>query len=64
MEPDDLPARTPDLVAQLAREDLDRLSVAELTARVEALEAEIARARAKMAAAVNTRASADALFRS
>jgi uncharacterized small protein (DUF1192 family) len=63
MEPDE-PLRTPDLLVQLGRQDLDPLSVAELEGRVAALEAEIARTRAKMSSAVNTRASAEALFRS
>jgi uncharacterized small protein (DUF1192 family) len=63
MDPDDLPKRTPDLVTQLARQDLDPLSVAELEARIAALEAEIARSRRKIEHAVNHRASADALFK-
>ena len=63
MESDDLPARRPDLAAQLAREDLDPLSVAELEARVAALDAEIARTRSKIAAATSHRSAADALFR-
>ncbi len=64
MEPDDLPARrADDLLAQLGRQDLDPLSVEELAERIAALEAEIARARTRMARAVNHRASADALFR-
>lgn len=60
---DDLPQRPNDLLAQLTRQDLDPLSVAELEARVAALEAEIARTRAKADAAVSHRASADSLFR-
>ena len=64
MEPDDfIPQRTNDPLAALARQDLDPLSVAELGARVQALEAEIARTKAKAQSAVNHRASADALFR-
>ena len=64
MEPDDLPPkRSDDLLAQLGRQDLDPLSVEELQRRIAALEAEIARSRAKAEAAVNHRASADALFR-
>jgi uncharacterized small protein (DUF1192 family) len=64
MDVDELFARRPDdpLVA-LARQDLDPWSVDELHARVEALEAEIARVRAKIEAAVNHRATADALFK-
>ena len=64
MEPDDLPSkRHDDLLAQLARQDLDPLSVDELERRIAALEAEIVRSRAKAAFALNHRASADALFR-
>ena len=50
-------------LAALLREDLDRLSVAELEARITALEGEIARCRRKIEGAANNRASADALFR-
>ncbi|SOB88168.1 Uncharacterized small protein, DUF1192 family [Sphingomonas guangdongensis] len=64
MDLDDFPKRQHDLVAELARQDLDPLSVAELTARIAALEAEVARTRRKVEGAVNHRASADALFRS
>lgn len=63
MEPDDLPARPGDPLAELVRQDLDRLSVADLHARVAALEGEIERVRRKIEGAVNHRASADALFR-
>ncbi|MHC9418581.1 DUF1192 domain-containing protein [Sphingomonas citri] len=52
-----------DPLAALLREDLDRLSVAELEARTAALEGEIARIRRKIDGAVNHRASADALFK-
>ena len=47
----------------LLREDLDRMSVAELEARITALEGEIARSRRKIEHAVHHRASADELFR-
>jgi uncharacterized small protein (DUF1192 family) len=47
----------------LARQDLDPLSVAELEARIIALEAEISRTRERTQRAVNHRATADALFR-
>ncbi|TVV75276.1 DUF1192 domain-containing protein [Sphingomonas solaris] len=57
------PKRTDDTLMALARQDLDPLSVAELEARIAALEAEIARTAAKREAAVNHRATADALFR-
>jgi uncharacterized small protein (DUF1192 family) len=63
MDADDAPARPDDLLAQLLRQDLDRFSVAELEARVAALEGEIARARGRIEYAINHRASADALFR-
>ena len=52
------------LLAMLLREDLDPLSQDELTARIAALEGEIARCRARIDTARSHRASADALFRS
>ncbi|WP_159761184.1 DUF1192 domain-containing protein [Sphingomonas sp. 8AM] len=64
MDLDDiLGARPDDPMTALLREDLDRLSVVELEARVAALESEIARTRKKIEGAVNHRASADAIFR-
>jgi uncharacterized small protein (DUF1192 family) len=64
MEADDsLPRARRDLTTELAREDLDPYSVAELEARIAALEAEVTRAKRKIEHAVNHRASADALFR-
>ncbi|MEH3123148.1 MAG: DUF1192 domain-containing protein [Sphingomonas phyllosphaerae] len=64
MDLDDiLGARPDDPLTALLREDLDRLSVAELEARVAALEGEIARTRKKIEGAVNHRASADAIFK-
>jgi uncharacterized small protein (DUF1192 family) len=64
MDPDDLlgPQRD-DPLALLLREDLDRLSVAELEARAAALTGEIARIRRKIDGAVNHLASAEALFK-
>ena len=62
MDLDDASPRPADLLVQLARQDLDPLSVAELEARIAALEAEIARSRQRIERAVNHRASADALF--
>lgn len=56
-------ARPGDLIAQLIREDLDRLSVDELDERITLLAAEIERTRAKKSSAVNHKASAEALFR-
>lgn len=64
MDVDDLlPQRKHDPLDLLAREDLDRLSVDELQARIAALKAEIARAETKLAGATSFRSAADALFR-
>ncbi|MGC4250368.1 MAG: DUF1192 domain-containing protein [Sphingobium sp.] len=60
---DDLPRRADDPLAQLIRQDLDPLSVAELEARIAALEGEIARTRSKIESAVNHRSTAEALFK-
>lgn len=60
---DDLPRKKSDLLADLAREDLDRLSIADLDARIVALEAELARTRTKRAGAADFRAAADSLFK-
>lgn len=60
---DDLPRRTDDPATQLARQDLDPFSVAELEARIALLETEITRCRNIIQRAVNHRASADALFK-
>ncbi|MDV3457971.1 DUF1192 domain-containing protein [Sphingomonas sp. HF-S4] len=60
---ENLPRRKDDLAEQLGKQDLDPLSVDELNERIRLLEAEIARARAKIQYAVNHRASADALFK-
>ena len=49
-------------VASLGREDLDLYSVDELGERIEALEAEIARARAAIAGKAAKKSAADALF--
>lgn len=64
MDADEPRARPGDLLANLAKQDLDPLSVAELDARVAALEAEIARVRSHKDRAVHHRTSADSLFRS
>ena len=61
-EPDP-PRRKADLLADLQREDLDKLSIAELDARAEVLAAEMARTRAKRAGAAQFRAAADSLFK-
>jgi uncharacterized small protein (DUF1192 family) len=59
----DLPRRKSDLLADLAREDLDKLSIAELDERITALEAEAVRTRAKREGAASFRAAADSLFK-
>ena len=59
----DLPRSKSDLLADLAREDLDKLSIAELDDRIAGLETEIARARAKREGAAKFRAAADSLFK-
>ncbi|WP_294188767.1 DUF1192 domain-containing protein [uncultured Sphingomonas sp.] len=65
MDLDDiLGRRGVDPLTALLAEDLDRLSVGELEARVAALEGEIARCSAKIDGAVSHRASADSLFKS
>lgn len=64
MDADDLlPRRKDDPLAALAAEDLDKLSIDELDARAEALEAELARVRAKRQGAASFRSAADALFK-
>ena len=64
MDLDELfPGKPDDPLALLKRQDLDPLSVDELHARIEALEEEIVRCRAKIEAAVNHRASAEAIFK-
>ena len=60
---DDRPAKADDPLAQLLRQDLGPLSVADLEARIRALEGEIARTRSKIEDAVNHKASAEALFK-
>ena len=57
------PSKPEDPLTQLVKQDLDPLSVEELQERIRTLEGEIARTSAKMTAAVNHRASAEALFR-
>lgn len=60
---EDLPRKKSDSLADLAREDLDRLSIAELDDRIAALAAELARAKAKRDGAARFRAAADGLFK-
>ncbi len=59
----DLPKRKSDLLAELAREDLDKLSIAELDDRIAALSIEISRTRGKREGAASFRAAADDLFK-
>jgi uncharacterized small protein (DUF1192 family) len=59
----DLPKKKSDLLAELGREDLDRLSIAELDERIAALEAELMRTRTKREGAATFRAAADSLFK-
>lgn len=63
MDADEALSRKPNPLADLGRQDLDPLSVAELDERIATLAAEIERVRAHQRHAVNHRASADALFR-
>jgi len=64
MDLDELfPGKPDDPLKLLTKQDLDPMSVEELEARITTLEAEIARARAKIDTAVSFRASADAIFR-
>ena len=64
MDPDELiPKRADDPLRLLMTQDLDPLSLAELDARVAALEAEIARVKAKRDSASAFRSAADSLFR-
>lgn len=64
MDDSDLYSARPDKpLALLAKEDIDALSVDELDARIRALEAEIARTKARREFAVNHKSSAEALFK-
>ena len=64
MDSDDIsPIRAGEPLALVVKQDLDPLSVAELEARIAALEGEIGRTRKKIEAVVNHRASADAIFK-
>jgi uncharacterized small protein (DUF1192 family) len=64
MDLDELfPNKPEDPLTLLGRQDLDPLSVDELHARIEALEAEIARVKAKIDASMSFRANADAIFK-
>ena len=64
MDLDDLfPSKPEDPLAQLAKQDLDPLSIDELKERIEALKAEIARIEAHMDAASKHRSAAEELFK-
>jgi uncharacterized small protein (DUF1192 family) len=64
MDLDELfPSKPEDPLTQLTRQDLDPLSVEELQERIAVLEGEIARVGAKLEAAVDYRATAEALFK-
>ncbi|WP_328799431.1 DUF1192 domain-containing protein [Sandaracinobacteroides hominis] len=64
MDAEDFLSKRPEsLLAQLRREDLDRLSVDELGERIATLEAEIARTKAKRDSASAFRSAADSLFK-
>ena len=64
MDADDLfPKGVTDPLTALGRQDLDPFSIEELNARIQTLENEIARVKAKINAAVNHRASAEGLFK-
>jgi uncharacterized small protein (DUF1192 family) len=58
-----LPKRADDPLTLLIRQDLDRFSVDELGARIQILEAEISRTKAKRDGASRFRNEADALFK-
>ena len=57
-----MPRPKADPLAGLEKQDLDPLSRFELEARITALEAEIDRTRAKLAATGSVKSNADALF--
>jgi len=64
MDLDDLfPDKPDDPLTLLKKQDLDPLSVEELQVRIELLEAEIVRVKAKLDASISFRASADELFK-
>lgn len=64
MDLDDLfPSKPGDPLKELARQDLDPLSLDELAERIEALKAEIARVEAHMARAATHRSAAEELFK-
>ena len=64
MDLEDLfPSKPGDPLVELAKQDLDPISIEELGARIEALKAEIARVEAHMNRAQAHRSAADELFK-
>ena len=64
MDLEDLfPSKPGDPLMELAKQDLDPISIDELHARIEALKAEIARVEAHMNRAQAHRSAADELFK-
>ena len=64
MDLEDLfPSKPGDPLVELARQDLDPMSIEELDARIEALKAEIARVEAHMQRAQTHRSAAEELFK-
>jgi uncharacterized small protein (DUF1192 family) len=64
MDLDDLfPSKPGDPLVELAKQDLDPISIDELHARIEALKAEIARVEAHINRAQAHRSAADELFK-
>ncbi len=64
MDLEDLfPSKPGDPLAELAKQDLDPISIEELQARIESLKAEIARVEAHMARATAHRSAAEELFK-
>jgi len=64
MDLDELfPSKPGDPLAELAKQDLDPISIEELRARIEALKAEIARVEAHIERATTHRSAAEELFR-
>jgi uncharacterized small protein (DUF1192 family) len=63
MDADEPRPRPDDVLVALATQDLDRLSLDELDARVAALDAEAARTRAKRASAGAFKSAAASLFK-
>jgi uncharacterized small protein (DUF1192 family) len=60
---ENLPLRRDDPLANLIKQDIDALSVAELEVRIAALKSEITRCEGKIAFAGKHRSVADALFK-